>query len=386
MMRPEGDTIVAIAGDPGGAAALAPVLESLQQDGRGVRALAYRQAVSRWRGRGLAVVELAESTDQETALQYLRDRRAGILLSATSVNGVDLERIFIMAARCLSIPSVAVLDHWANYRLRFTDKSGELSCCPDRIAVMDERARDEMIAEGFAFERLVITGQPAFDELASFQRDLVLRKHWETRQALGVGENERMVLFASEPISTIFGTEPSQRLYPGYTERTVLTTLVQALDRIAGRRPERIVLVVRPHPLDNPDDLTLPYSGRLRLIWDGRGSGRDAVLAADLVAGMTTILLVEACMLGCIVISLQPGLRHPDVLPTNSRGVSTAVYREADIEKAVEELLFDEMARKAAIQRTKSICPRPGAAQRVVKLLDSLRSTRESFSRDRTRE
>ena len=60
------------------------------------------------------------------------------------------------------------------------------------------------------------------------------------------------------------------------------------------------------------------------------------------------MLLVEACLLGCVVLSLQPGLRLADALPTNRWGVSQGVYYEKDIEPALESLLFDEQVRAEA--------------------------------------
>jgi hypothetical protein len=368
--------IVAIAGDPGGAAVLAPVLELLRQERRPLRALAYRQAVTYWRSRGLEVDELSASTDLERAKQYLRDLRADILLSATSDNGVNLEKPFFAAARQLGIPSLAVLDHWMNYRLRFANPSGELLYVPDRIAIMDEQARREMIAEGLDPERLVVTGQPAFDELASFRQSATPQQRKTIRQGLGILEDEHMVLFASEPISTMCGTEPSQPLYPGYTEQTVLRVLVAALERIARRRPEKIVLVVRPHPLDRPESLQPVAEGPLRLVLDGRGKGREVVLAADLVVGMTSMLLVEACLLRRVVLSLQPGLRLADALPTNRWGVSQGVYREGEIEPALAGLLFDKGIRAEAVARTAKVRVEPGAARRIVHLLDSLAPNR----------
>lgn len=367
--------IVAIAGDPGGAAALAPVLRLLRQQDRPVQALAYRQAVTHWRNSGLTVEELAESTDCAAAQQRLVDLGATILLSATSDNGVNLEKRFLAAARRLGIPSLAVLDHWMNYRLRFANPKGELAYLPDRIAIMDEQAREEMLAEGLDASRLVVTGQPAFDELAALRRSVTPQQRQAIRHMLGVANDERMVLFASEPISLMCGTTPSQPLYPGYTEQTVLRTLAGALERIARRRTEKIVLVVRPHPLEKTDSLHVSVQRPLRLVLDGRGKGREVVLGADLVTGMTTMLLVEACLLGCVVLSIQPGLRLADALPTNRWGASQGVYREEEIEPALLRLLFDETARADAVTRTAKIHVEPGAARRIVHVLDSLMST-----------
>jgi hypothetical protein len=295
-----------------------------------------------------------------------------MLLTGTSDNGVNLEKPFLAAARQLRIPSLAVLDHWMNYRLRFADQRGELVYLPDRIAIMDEQARTEMIAEGFDPERLVVTGQPAFDELESLRHSATPQQRKTVRQMLGVADDERLILFASEPISTMCGTEPSQPLYPGYTEQTVVRALISALARLAACRTEKMVLVVRPHPLEKLEGLKAPANGPMRVVLDGRGRGRDVVLAADLVTGMTTMLLVEACLLGCVVLSLQPGLRLADVLPTNRWGVSRGVYRKEEIEPTLANLLFDERSRAEAVAETAKVRIEPGAATRIVNLLDAM--------------
>ena len=111
-----GTRIVAVAGDPGGAAAIAPVIEALRRAGRLVIALAYRQAAQVWKGQGLAFDDVPETTDVKEARRILRSSPTAGLLTATSVNGVDLEKHFIAAARHDRVPSVAVLDFWSSYR------------------------------------------------------------------------------------------------------------------------------------------------------------------------------------------------------------------------------------------------------------------------------
>jgi hypothetical protein len=79
-----------------------------------------------------------------------------------------------------------------------------------------------------------------------------------------------------------------------------------------------------------------------------------------------------------MVISLQPGLRFPDVLPTNGRGLSRAVYREEDIEAVMEASLFDEAVRQDALKRTSDMGLDSGAAARIVRLLDSMIARRST--------
>lgn len=370
-MRNSDPVIVAVAGDAGGASALAPVIQHLRAAGRGVAALAYRQAPAVWAEQGLAFEPVAEGTDEAAAGRRLRAARAGLLLAGTSVNGCDLERRFVAAARRCGLPSLAVLDFWSNYRERFADAKGDLADLPDRIAVMDEFARQEMIAEGFEPGRLAVTGQPAFDKLEEFGCPSP-RRRAALRGELGLGERDRLVFFASQPLADLYGHDASNPLFPGYTEHTVLRALLDALQGIAGRHPERLALVVRPHPRERPGNLRVPADGPLRVRVEANGNRWAAALAADLVVGMTTVMLVEACLLGCVVLSLQPGLRIPDPLPTTRFGASAAVYTEGEIEAAVERLLFDPEARAAAVGRTARLGFEPGATARVIGLIDAM--------------
>lgn len=363
--------VVAVAGDAGGANALAPVIEMLLAEKRPVSILAYKQACQVWARRGLAFQEIPEITHLEDAQKRLESFRAERLLTGTSYNGVDLEKQFVAAARPLGVPSLAVLDFWSHYRLRFENRQGDWFGLPDRIGVMDERARAEMIALGFEEDRLQVTGQPAFDELAELrQRIPQVRKNLRGR--LGIRPDERLILFASQPLAALFGADRSNPLYSGYTEHTVLKSLTAALNRIGRRRTEKIVLLVRPHPREDAAALQNVQLENARAIVDGQGDGREAALAAELVTGMSTVLLVEACLLGQVVVSIQPGLSVPDVLPTNRWGASRAVYNDDEIEPVLESLLFDDKARAETAARAAQFSFEPGATGRVVRLLDSL--------------
>lgn len=373
MIERSGEAILAIAGDAGGASAVAPVVARLRASGRPVTALAYRQARSVWAGQGIAYIELSEAKDQTTVSGWLHSAKPTLVLTGTSVNGVDLEKQFIAAATRSNVPSVAVLDFWSNYRPRFADQRGDLTYLPDRVAVMDTQARSEMIAEGFPPERLVVTGQPAFDCLAAVRVRSTPAARAELRNALGVRERQRMVLFASQPLAALWGNDPSVESHPGYTEQTVLDLLCAALSRIVLRRGGAITLVVRPHPREGVIDLSRFESAPVRVISDSTHDGRQMALAADLVVGMTTVLLVEACLLGCVTVSLQPGLRKADVLPTNRAGLTRAVYDARDVEGNMEALLFDHTARGELLAKERLESPaQPQATRQVVELIDSL--------------
>lgn len=354
-------TILAVAGDPGGANALLPVLRALRKEGLNVIACPYREAVGVWRGGGIAATPLEERSEP---MLRLRNAGAAALLTATSMNGVDLEKRFIAASHSLALPSLAVLDFWSHYRERFSDASGKLAFVPDQIAVMDEQARDEAHRCGLPAERLVITGQPAFDHLHERRERFSAQDRAALRHKLGVAPDHLLVVFLSQPFSETVGNKF------GFTELSVLEQVSAALAPVQQRHPERIVLLIRPHPREDPGKFIASRPGFVCT----EGDGREVVMAADLVVGMNTVLLQEACLMRCIVLSVQPNLSGQDVLPSNRTGWSRAVYNPDNIEPTLEQMLFDANARAAILARLATIVPQRDATRKVVEVIHQMMS------------
>jgi hypothetical protein len=364
--------ITTVCGDAGGAAAVAPVVEALAAEGRvTTRLLAYRQAGDVWSRRGLRAEAVEEGLSSLEAANLLRRPPTALVLLGTSVNPAMLENRFVVAARSIGVPSLAVLDSWVNYTARFADRSGCAQYVPDRIAIMDERARREMLAEGFAPSTLVVTGQPAFDALVKWRDGFTNARRECLRELWGVAAGELVVLFASQPLSALYGIDPCGPDYMGYEEHGVADLLVSALGRLAARSGRQISLVMRPHPRENSHWMASLSSASIRIVVSSESEARDAALSADIVTGMNSVLLMEACYLGCPVVSLQPGLVHPDILPTNSLGLSYAVYRAEDVDPALERWL-DDKVRSAERERLRACAPHSGAAARVVEVIHQM--------------
>jgi len=218
----------------------------------------------------------------------------------------------------------------------------------------------------------VITGQPALDDLALYRQRNTAEHRLALREALGISPSERLLLFASQPIAEVFGSDPGRPSYLGYTEHTVLNALVPALETIAKRDALKMTMLIRPHPREQKRDLESWRSDYLRILVSADGDGRELAMASDLVMGMTSMLLLEACLLGCLIASLQPGLRAADSLPTNRTGLSKAIYRETEIEPVIERLLCDDEVRGEALARLGKAALPEGATQSVARLIRSM--------------
>lgn len=360
--------LVAVCGDPGGASALAPVLELMAREGRvTVDAFAYRQACYIWQKRGLRFEALDENLPQEEIDSLLRIPATRLLLTGTSVNGVDLEKSFIESARRRKLPSLALLDYWSNYGARFSVGEGKQACLPDRIAVMDEWARDEMLAEGFDAARLVVTGQPAFDALLGKSRVNDVERQ-RVRDGLNIAHDDLVVLFASQPLAEVNELSRGDPQWLGYDERTVLTGLLRALDAISQAHARQIVLLILPHPRESRAIFAGVGSASVRVLVAEQGNALDVAQAADVVTGMNSVLLMESCYSGFLTVSLQPGLRQADSLPASRLGVCPAVYREADMLPVLDRMLFDSVARAECRARLAGFAPDGMAARRVADL------------------
>jgi hypothetical protein len=322
-------TVLCIAGDPGGARALSPVVSELIQRGAVVQLFGYRQGALVLREHGLPV-KMCDSTVAQLAGEHLLAAQTDVLLTATSMNGEDFEKNFIRAARECHIASLSILDFWSNYLGRFSSigTQGPLDSLPDLIAVMDPYARAEMISLGFPDERLVITGQPAYDEL--LRSNCPSNSRTQIRSFFGVGAEDRLLIYASQPFTEI-AADSGIPAVP-YDEIECLTFLLSALQ---GKKDFKIW--VRPHPRETA--LKFQAFQSLQVFISPDYDRVSAIQAADGVIGMTSNFLLEAALLGKPTLSLQPRERLPSPLPLTRLGLGEIITDTAAISDSVERWL-----------------------------------------------
>jgi hypothetical protein len=376
--------IAVICGDAGGTNAILPVIGLLSKDPRfQLDIFSYREGRRILKNRGYIHSELDENLDVTGATGILRACNADFVLSDTSLNSLavtsaELEKYFFLAARQLKIPSLSVLDYWSNYTIRFSDNRRNLIYLPDRIAIMDRQAFDEMVSEGFPADSLVITGQPAYDELQERKPRFSDERKKQILEDLGIAPGDLAVVFASEPV---LSGNPLHTQHPGYTEETVLQLLIASLDAIHAGTGLRIVLIIRPHPKEDPEKFKNIKGRNTRIVLSTEGDSRDVVMAADLVTGISSTILIEACILGCIVASLQPGLMIRDILPTNRAGYTMLISRRDEMTPVLRDLLLNPVSRES-IRKTLSTLQYDGnAARRVVELMCTMLHRKDSAFR-----
>jgi hypothetical protein len=205
--------------------------------------------------------------------------------------GSDLEHHARLAARAAGLPTVAVLDHWVNYRMRF-ERDGALFL-PDEIWVTDDWAAEIARRE---FPGTVIRQKPnAYLERAA-------------REVTPIDRSISGVLFVLEPVRHDWG-----RGVPGE---------FQALDYFLQRRgvlglgPQDPIRL-RPHPSDQPgrysDWLTSNHSENVCM--DDSETLSSAISRSRLTVGIQSFALVVADAAGRQAVSALPPWAPPLCLP-----------------------------------------------------------------------
>jgi hypothetical protein len=270
-----------------------------------------------------------------------------LITSATSLPSVDMsEKYLWRQAKLRGIPSMAFLDQWQNYAVRFSGNQGHerLAYQPDWINCLNETGREEMIREGFDETKLVAFGHPY---LSSLKHDLPTIDVARLKAKLHISAEDKVVLFVSEPIREHYGNTR------GYDQYQVLDYFLSNL----ADAPERSKILVKLHPKDNRASfqvLAEKFEALSPQFIGNELSPIECLTISDFIFGMSSIMLIEAYVLGKKVASLQPALcvedpmvlsRHnliPVILSDEKRNLlklDWPTHSRFDVEFATERFL-----------------------------------------------
>lgn len=279
-MRP----LLFAAGDVGGARALLPIIALAAA--RGARPAVLRHG---------ALVREAQMAGDWVEANEVSFSDAARLPKAYVFAGSVSDPIALGLARAAKeagVPTIFVLDSWSSYTRRLTVDGGPVFS-PSVYCVPDQKAKDDALQAGVS-GTIEVTGQPAFADVLG-----------EKRAADAQVQRRAHFLLVSEPVEADHGRTR------GYTETDVFALVATALQPLASQ----IEVDLLPHPRDD--------ASRIASIWRAcRGALEGTVLGQntlrsvadyDAVAGMASVLLYRAWLLGQPVLSCQPGLEMPSL-------------------------------------------------------------------------
>ncbi len=383
--------ILLFARDPGGANTIIPLIEPLKAAGLTPRLVGKEIALKKYteagyQGEDINQILLSSGITPQTLNQWLQEIVPGFILTGTS--GEDpTEKYLWQAAQSLGIPSAAILDQWLNYGIRFSnygvsechlyEKDRQHPYVPDQILVMDEEAKNRLIAEGLEADRIQITGQPYFQwfqqqwEQFNTLKEASARVR-DSKQSLNLTPNSQVITFVSEPLSQL-KTDSKGAVDFGYTEKTVLNQLLNALDTVSETiNLDLITLLIKLHPREDSTNYKTFFQNRKRksqvsAIIDQSLATLDVLAVSDVVCGMTSMMLLEAFLVGKPVLNIQIGLNQPNPFVLAQRNWVQTLDSPETLTRQLAETLTTLKTGGVLVQEPESVFPfQPDAIQNVV--------------------
>jgi hypothetical protein len=318
--------------DPGAANWMVMLVPELQKRGHAVALASDGVAGGYLAERGIACME------------PFGPLAADFVLTGTSENLQSRGLAELAAARRRGTPSGAVIDQAVNAAHRFSGGDDDaLAFAPDMLFVPDAAARATFAALGLADSRIALVGNPHHDRVR--QRAAALRQ--QDRKALrwrlfpGADPAATLVLFASE-VGYVVNPEAAQWVaenrFRGRGSVTFRSAVVleELLDACATL-PSRPGVVLRLHPKNTRAEFAA-YERELAAVSAG-GDPLEAVLAADLVVGMSSALLEDAWLAGARVMAVLPRPEEKAWLQPVAQGHIPAAGNREDLRRLLPAVL-----------------------------------------------
>lgn len=310
--------------DPGGANAIEPLIVPLKKNGHEVLVYAKNTALSK----APNVIELKENDFQA----FFKRLKPDCIITGTSANDFT-EKLLWKTAKEMNIKSVAILDYWSNYGIRFSkygtkdiekyNSDKTFDYLPNFIIVMDEFAKAEMSKEGIPENIIYVLGNPHFLKLKELSKNVDKEK---IRSQFMKRNEEFMITFASQPYTEDYGKGQEKQV-------------LKDLQEIVEKMDKRIAIVVKLHP---KEDLS-KYNGFENIYLDTKTHPIDIIMSSDLVVSLTSMFLVEAMILGKKVVSYQPMESNKDKFVFTRNGILEFINAKSEFEIEINEQIANKV-------------------------------------------
>lgn len=280
-----------------------------------------------------------------------------VLVVGSSDNRQSPIHALVTQAQANTIKTIGVVDMRMNADKRFCGDSIEpLRYAPQYLLVPDKETQSEFIKLGKEADCVIPLGHPHYD--------FVRNKAKAIRQNQKASA-DRTIVFIAEPVIRLdpsLSHKSDQYTLSGTTGSTNRTDIVlQELIYAIKSQQIKAKLIVRLHPKNNPEEFT-PYMEDIELLSTG-GDPLELVCQADLVVGMTSMLMIEAYLAGATTLSIVPTAIERDWLPTVTSGLTPCLSKRAEIEQYLQDWQNNKSQHRATGNEASFA---PGALTRVV--------------------
>ncbi len=267
------------------------------------------------------------TSEQDVRTAFDREKPACVVTGTS--NKAEVEWNFLKVAKSKSVKSAALIDHWTNFSSRF-QRNGEV-VWPDRIFVNDAVAYDRAVEGGLPKDRLEIFGNPYFEETATYVPQV-------SREAFS---NSPYILFLSDCLTEVEGSEALALKRYGYTELSIFTALLESLSRVS-KSPTTLIVKLHPHEsLDKwnavKDGFKKVYAGEIKFVLGNQL--RDLIYFSERVCGMFSAALLQAVAMRKNCLRVELNSQGEDYLPVSKSFFVDRVLKPTDLDRSVKNWL-----------------------------------------------
>ena len=340
--------------DPGSVGFISDVLVDLKKSDINLHIMAKNYAVKMLQDKN---IDFEEPESEKSIEDFIKNKDIKLILTGTSQNVNSLGLFLIDFAKIKKINVISFVDSSADSELRFMGNSDNPLCHkPDWLLVPDQNTKDIYIKLGFSETNILISGSPNYEKISSLKGKMEKKGMPHYRKKLFNKElSSPLIIFVDE-----HSNDGDERLHKteeynfkgrrGLSNRNevILGEILDILKELEIRNH----LVVRLHPKSDETD----YSSLISEINDFNSGGdpHELIFSADLVIGMTSVLLMEAHLLGKRVISILPKDSEKEWAPPGLIDNLECVSNVKDLELQIKNALSNDKNKLEPISYNKN--------------------------------
>ncbi|MCI5059225.1 MAG: hypothetical protein MRY83_24140 [Flavobacteriales bacterium] len=231
---------------------------------------------------------------------YLKESDVDLIITGTSYTS-DFENQLIQLAKASKIEVWSFIDHWSKMRERFI--YNEKVVFPDRVLVIDDRAKSLAQGSGIPSEIIQIIGHPYQDYISNYQplssKDAFLK-------AFQISDKDLNFLFAPDPLSNV--KEANDWIKTDEFE--IAELLIRGLEGLNS--PQTVNLFVKFHPNQKVDSF-IEFLNQLDtninvIIPNKEYSFNDLIYYCSFTVSMFSNVLKESVILGTPIIRIMTNI------------------------------------------------------------------------------
>lgn len=225
-----------------------------------------------------------------------------------ATNSPRSEKAVINAAKMLCIPSVCLVDLFALQEYKWIANNNFGS----KVCVLNETVSDFLISKGRNSSDIIVTGNPAFDEINCISNQ-VSGKNFKK----SLGEEFRVIFFASQ-------VEPSKHPFNDKIGDPTLPRKIEKSLRRFVKNNSNYKLLIRYHPSE-----VIKFVEQDRVLL-ADFELYDAIHASEIVVVMSSTVGLESYYAGKHVISIDCSIFTEDA-PFSKMGISNGIKEIDDL-------------------------------------------------------